>query len=1009
MAIDKNAVIKEAQKFTAKGQFDKAIAEWKKLIKESPNDANIFNTIGDLSLKKNAKADAVDAYKKAADILAADGFSSKAIALYKKVVNIDPKKVDVHLALADLNAEKGLTGNALESYKIAADHYAQKNEMAKALGIYQKMADLNPANFAFRLKLAEMYVKEGLKSEAAKAYLEAADAHMAKEAFQEARQIFEKVLALDPNNKDVYFKAGVVYYKEGKFVEACKAFKPAFEHDPKNQELAELYLDSLFKAGRGAEAEEAIRKLLSQDAGRVDLREKLFHIYLSKKDFEKALTEAVAVADFKVENREFDAADELFKKLVAENPKDAALRRKLADFYGNIRREEDGARELIQAADILAVGGDREGAKEALSRAVEIAPGMEEARRRLEAFDGQPAFAQAEEPPLSIPEAAAPGPAAVDFEAGPAVSAESRSIEEDPAIAEAFTEVDVLIKYGLAGKAIEQLEGIAGRFPQSPQVRLRLRDLYRDQGNSQKAVQHALGLADIYSAAGMQEQAETALRSALDMDPGNAALQARLGMPSAAPQEAPPGFGELPEFGFEAAPEAAASAPGEPTVEWQPPMEETLAFEEPESSVVSGRAGSAPEAASGEWRPSSLEIGGEPFGAASEPAAASAEPFAAEVDISEVWAEAEFYYQQGLFDEARAHYEKILQLSPGDQRARGRIAEISREKEDVQEFSKLAEAVEGLEGLVPTETAEGELASSTSDEEAVRMLMQEIQALQGKQKPAPPAKQPRAASAPAGFAADSGKKPGKASEKKREEEEFFDLGAELGGAGTASPRAPRTEGPDEFFDLAAELRDELGGMAVPAKGGASSEDQSLDDIFQEFKKGVEAQAGREDTDTHYNLGIAYKEMGLLDEAIGEFLLTPEGEPKFIQSRYMLGLCYMEMGDFRKATVEIGNALNYSESLASDAEDRLSMNYDLGLAYQGAGEMSNALGQFQKVSAEAPGFRDVAAKIQELQQGDFISLDQLKEDIEKEISAKFFEEGERIEREEKTRKNEKVRS
>jgi tetratricopeptide (TPR) repeat protein len=997
MAIDKNAVIKEAQKFTAKGQYDKAIAEWKKLIKESPNDANIFNTIGDLSLKKNAKADAVDAYKKAADILAADGFSSKAIALYKKVVNIDPKKVDVYLALADLNAEKGLTGNALESYKIAADHYAQKNEMAKALGIYQKMADLNPANFAFRLKLAEMYVKEGLKSEAAKAYLEAADAHMAKEAFQEARQIFEKVLALDPNNKDVYFKAGVVYYKEGKFVEACKAFKPAFEHDPRNQELADLYLDSLSKAGRGAEAEEAIKKLLSQDAGRADLRVKLFHIYLSKKDFEKALTEAVAFADIKVENREFDGADELFKKLVAENPKDAALRRKLADFYGNIRREEDGARELIQAADILAAGGDREGAKEALSRAVEIAPGMEEARQRFEAFDGQPAFAQAEEPPLSIPEAASPEPAALDFGAGPAVSAESKPVEEDPAIAEAFSEVDVLIKYGLAGKAIEQLEGLAGRFPRSPQVRLRLRDLYRDQGNIQKAVLHALGLADIYSAAGMREQAEAALRSALDIDPGNAALQARLGMPSAAPQEAPPGFGELPEFGFEAAPEAAAPAPGQPSVEWQPPMEETLAFEEPDSSVVSGRAGPAPEAASGEWQSPSLETGGGPVGAASEPGAAPAEPFAAEVDISEVWAEAEFYYQQGLFDEARAHYEKILQLSPGDQRARERIVELSREKEDVQEFSKLAEAVEGLEGLVPTETAGGELASSTSDEEAVRMLMQEIQALQGKQKPAPPAKQPRAASAPA-----------KAKEKKREEE-FFDLGAELGGAGTASPQAPRTEGLDEFFDLAAELRDELGGMAVPAKGGASSEDQSLDDIFQEFKKGVEAQAGREDTDTHYNLGIAYKEMGLLDEAIAEFLLTPEGEPKFIQSRYMLGLCYMEMGDFRKATVEIGNALNYSESLASDAEDRLSMNYDLGLAYQGAGEMNNAIGQFQKVSAEAPGFRDVAAKIQELQQGDFISLEQLKDDIEKEISAKFFEEGERIEREEKTRKSEKVRS
>ena len=61
MAIDKNTVSKEAQKFAAKGQFDKAIAEWKKLLKESPNDPNIFNTIGDLCLKKDSKADAVDA------------------------------------------------------------------------------------------------------------------------------------------------------------------------------------------------------------------------------------------------------------------------------------------------------------------------------------------------------------------------------------------------------------------------------------------------------------------------------------------------------------------------------------------------------------------------------------------------------------------------------------------------------------------------------------------------------------------------------------------------------------------------------------------------------------------------------------------------------------------------------------------------------------------------------------------------------------------------------------
>ena len=148
MAIDKNTVIKEAQKFVAKGQFDKAIAEWKKLLRESPSDPNIYNTIGDLCLKRDAKADAVEAYRRAADILATDGFTSKAIALYKKVLNIDPKKIEVYLALGDLNAEKGLISAALENYKIVTDHYTKQNEMALALGIYQKMADLNPSNIS---------------------------------------------------------------------------------------------------------------------------------------------------------------------------------------------------------------------------------------------------------------------------------------------------------------------------------------------------------------------------------------------------------------------------------------------------------------------------------------------------------------------------------------------------------------------------------------------------------------------------------------------------------------------------------------------------------------------------------------------------------------------------------------------------------------------------------------------------------------------------------------------
>ena len=116
---------------------------------------------------------------------------------------------------------------------------------------------------------------------------------------------------------------------------------------------------------------------------------------------------------------------------------------------------------------------------------------------------------------------------------------------------------------------------------------------------------------------------------------------------------------------------------------------------------------------------------------------------------------------------------------------------------------------------------------------------------------------------------------------------------------------------------------------------------------------------------------------------------------------------MEKREYQNAIGEIQNALDYSETLGIDTRNRIEMRYDLGLACQGAGNINSAIGEFQKVVDEDPGYRDTAAKLRELHKGDFISPDQLKDDIEREISSKFLEEGVRIDREEKTRKNERA--
>ncbi len=974
MAIDKNTVMKEAQKFATRGLFDKAIAEWKKLLKESPNDANIFNTIGDLCMKKDAKTDACDSYKKAADILALDGFTSKAIALYKKVLNIDPKKIEVHLALGDLNAEKGLSGNALESYKIVADNYLQHKDTVKALGIYQKMADLNAANVSFRVKLGDMYAKENMVSEASTAYLNAADLHMEKKEFKDARQLFEKVLSVDPGNMTVYHKAGIVYFQEGKFSEACKALKRAFENDPSNKEIADSYLYSLSKAGKEPEAEQVVRKILENDATRTDLREKLVTIYLAKNEQNKALVEVAALAEAKTIEGDNNAAETILKKFVADAPEYIPGRKKLGDLYRSIGRQQDAAAVYLQAAELLLETGDEGGAKTFLTQAVELSPDLEEAREHLDRLEAAvhavrpPEPAVEPMPPPSEPEPAYEQPA-------PKPAAELSILEDNPAINEAFTEIDVLVKYGLAAKALEQLEMLAAKYPHSPPVRMRLQDLYREQGNVSKAVEHALMLADIYSRNNLTDQSESVLNTALSIDPTNAALLAKLGrapVPSeafqtdtgqVAPQEpvietpapAEPFLfdSEPPEV---SSPEPPPTIGGTPEFEVPPPSDEITfegfdaempRLEEQEPSSAEGLDAELPrleeqepssaegpaltEAAEepgwpGEQFPA-IETREEPVVEVRTPARVDQQPLAdVPPDTGEIWAEAEFYFQQGLFDEAKKHYARIIELNPGDRRAIERLGELSREEEQSLEFSKLADAVEELEDAVNIEADGQELPLSVSDEDAVRSLMQEISQLKKQEKPAPPPTppaekehlSPQQLKQPVGKEAEPPVTPAAAGERFSEpDEDFFDLGEELNKENKSGPvRAPE-QASEDFFDLAAELRDELSTVAVPERAAGSSEEQSLDEIFEDFKRGVEQQSVKEDVDTHYNLGVAYKEMGLLDDAISEFILTPKEEPKFIQSRYMLGLCYMEKGEYQNATVEIQNALHFAENLREE--------------------------------------------------------------------------------------------
>ena len=169
-----------------------------------------------------------------------------------------------------------------------------------------------------------------------------------------------------------------------------------------------------------------------------------------------------------------------------------------------------------------------------------------------------------------------------------------------------------------------------------------------------------------------------------------------------------------------------------------------------------------------------------------------------------------------------------------------------------------------------------------------------------------------------------------------------------------------------FFNLAEELEKDLAehppAAAAPAMAGPDGE-VSLEEIFREFKKGVEQQLSAEDYETHSNLGIAYKEMGLIDEAIGEFQLASKDPNRAVECCSMLALCFLEKGMPQLAVKWYRKGL---ETPRIKDQETVGLLYDLGKVYQSTGDLENAYRTFLDVYGMDSHFRDVTEKVRELE-------------------------------------------
>jgi tetratricopeptide (TPR) repeat protein len=145
-------------------------------------------------------------------------------------------------------------------------------------------------------------------------------------------------------------------------------------------------------------------------------------------------------------------------------------------------------------------------------------------------------------------------------------------------------------------------------------------------------------------------------------------------------------------------------------------------------------------------------------------------------------------------------------------------------------------------------------------------------------------------------------------------------------------------------------------------------DSGLAELFEEFRVAEEEDSGHEDFETHYNMGTAYKEMELIDEAIQEFqtsvaLVKPDdGTPRFLQCCNMLGHCFVHKGLPEAAIMWFKKGL----AAPGHSEDEYqALRYELGGAYEEMGDVAQALQCYTEVYGVDVNYREVGEKLRSL--------------------------------------------
>jgi len=868
MAYNKTKHLNAAQKYLQQGKLPQAISEYQQILKNEPKDQVTLMTLGDLFVRQGETFQALEYFERLAKIFLNDGFTTKAIAIYKKVAKLAPEESRPLERLAELYVQQGVLSEARPIYLQLAEMQLKAGRQPQAATLLRKLLEAEPDNLRVQTRLAELHLSMGQQKEAIETFHGALQKILDRGDHAEGIRLADRILQLDPAHQPSFLLKVRALSASGKAGDAAKLLESLPGQD-EGGETTSMLLGQYLEGGQPVKAAALAEKVYARDPKNYPVAHRVASKLLEAGDFDRAEALLSLIRDTMIDSGDHEALAQSLSRLAERRPDRLEPLEWLVDLYG---RASDSFRlpdALAQLAYAYESTGDDAKAIATYERLLERTPEDETTRRkymRLRTKTGLEPLSGEIAPPVKVVPSEA--------EAIPVIPASSEPPLDDETqryVTQALTDVDLFSSYGLTQKAIDLLEAVVERAPRHTPVIERLLDLSVGSGNDHRTVELATLLEEIATErgdrAGTERYAELRRR-----------FERAAGLTPA-----------------EAAPTAAQPAPDGPS-EFAVPMIQAE-LDEPVP-----------------------EFPPEPIPAEPMDLPTPVESAVHEVDLSDEWA-------------ALSHQ---LESAMKEQTASAVLDAVAQQ----------ADAVAPEPALVSAEAAQMQ-AGTAGDAPAFELELQPTVS--------------------AGVAD---------SETMAADSLIEDLAADLEaltaslGLSAEIPRAEAQNSSSSSSALASAPSvvslSGNGGSASSVSGDGASADGPLGDLFEEFCSELgEANKEDEDLETHYNLGIAYREMGLLEEAISEFQKVANSGDKGPAFRYamqcstLLGLAFMEKGQPAIAAIWYERAL---KTPGLDQESILALRYDLGVAQELAGDMKAAFNSFSQVYAMNIDYRDVSERI-----------------------------------------------